>query len=190
MDIGSIAVTVLRLVVPFSILRYPIGGIIACMILDTYDNPLADILGGRHGFGGEVIGYHRLDKVLDIYYLAFAFVVSLRWENPLTRRTSIILFSHRLVGVALFLLTGWRSFLLIFPNIFEYFFLAYLIIERFFPRFRLETISRLVIVLLIVGLPQVFREYVYHYLDMGLYDYFDIVSRWDWIKTRFLQIPR
>lgn len=190
MDIGSIAVAVLRLVVPFSILRYPIGGVIACMTLDTFDGPLTCILGGRHGFGGQVIGYHRLDKVLDIYYLAFAFAVSLRWRNPLARRTSIILFCHRFVGVSLFLVTGWRPFLLIFPNIFEYFFVFYLIIERFFPRFRLETIPRLAIVLLIVGLPQIFREYVYHYLDMGLYEYLDIASIRDWIKTRFLQIPR
>lgn len=172
---------------PFSILRYPIGGVIACMALDTYDTPLAGILGGRHSFGGEVIGYQRLDKVLDIYYLAFGFVVSLRWENPLARRTSIILFSHRFVGIALFLLTGWRTFLLIFPNIFEYFLVFYLITQRFSPRFRLEKISHLVIVLLIVGLPQIFREYVYHYLDMGLYQYLGIAHYGDWIKTRFLR---
>ena len=165
------------------------------MTLDTFDVTLVDIWGGRHGFGGEAIDYHHLDKVLDIYYLAFAFVVSLRWKNPLARRTSIILFCYRFVGVALFLLTGWRTLLLIFPNIFEYFFIFYLITQRFFPRFRLEKISHLVIVLLIVGLPQVFREYVYHHLDMNLVEILNVFTPlkideptlWDWVKARFLR---
>jgi len=164
------------------------------LTLDTFDVTLVDILGGRHGFGGEIIDYQYLDKLLDIYYLLFAFVVSLRWKNTLARHTSITLFCYRFVGVALFLLTGWRTLLLIFPNIFEYFFIFYLVTQKFLPGFRLEKISHLVIVLLVIGLPQICREYVYHHLGLGIVDALNAYTPlkieeptlWDWIKARFL----
>jgi len=185
----------LRLAIPFSILRYPLAGIIACLALDYADTGLVDILGGSYSFGSEAIDYQHLDKVLDIYYFLFAFVVSLRWENTLARRTSITLFGYRFVGVMLFLITDWRIVLIFFPNIFEYFFIFYLVTQKFFPGFRLEKISHLVIVLLIIGLPKVLHEYALHYLLMGTADMLNAFTPlkieeptlWDWIKVRFLR---
>lgn len=188
-------VVVLRLAIPFSILRYPLVGIIACLTLDYVDTGLVDILGGCHGFGSEAIGYQHLDKLLDIYYLLFAFVVSLRWKNTLARHTSITLFCYRFVGIMLFLITDWRISLILFPNIFECFFIFYLVTQRFFPGFRLEKVSHLVIVLLIIGVPKVLHEYALHYLLMGTADMLNAFTPlkieeptlWDWIKARFLR---
>jgi len=188
-------VIVLRLAIPFSILRYPLVGIIACLTLDYVDTGLVDILGGCHGFGSEAIGYQHLDKLLDIYYLLFAFVVSLRWKNTLARHTSITLFCYRFVGIMLFLITDWRISLILFPNIFECFFIFYLVTQRFLPGFRLEKVSHLVIVLLIIGVPKVLHEYALHYLLMGTADMLNAFTPlkieeptlWDWIKARFLR---
>ena len=178
---------------PVSILRYPLAGLIACMVLDTFDVTLADIWGGRIGLESEAFDYHHIDKLLDTYYLSFAFVVSLKWQDRLARRTSVILFWHRLVGVVLFEATGWRPFLLLFPNIFEYFFLAYLVVRKFSPGFHLTKVSQLIVILLIVGLPQLFREYNYHYRGMSLVEVINAFTPFniressllDWFKGRF-----
>ncbi len=198
MDIGSIVVIVLRLVVPFAILRYPLAGIAACMTLDTFDVVLVDILGGHQGFGGGVIGYHALDKILDTYYLVFILMVALRWENTLARNTSIILFAYRFIGVVLFELTGQRALLLVFPNFFEYFVVFNLITQRFFPRFGLVQTSQLAMVFLIIGVPQLLREFTYHYLKMSLVEQLNTFTPlnirestlWEWVKATSLQILR
>ena len=45
------------------------------------------------------------------------------------------LFFYRMVGVMAFELTGWRPLLLVFPNTFEYFFIAYELVRlRWDPR--------------------------------------------------------
>lgn len=178
---------------PVSILRYPLAGLIACMVLDTFDVTLAAIWGGRIGLASEAFGYHQVDKVLDIYYLAFAYAVSLRWPNQLARRTSAVLFWYRFAGVVLFLATGWRPSLLVFPNIFEYFVFLYLVVDRFFPHLRPRKVLHIVLMLLLVGLPQLFREYTYHYREMSLVEIvntftpFEIrePSIWLWFKGRF-----
>ena len=177
---------------PVSILRYPLAGLIACMVLDTFDVTMAAIWGGDIGLGGES-GYHQVDKLLDIYYLSFAFAVSSKWQDRLARHTSVVLFWHRLAGVVLFEATGWRPFLFLFPNIFEYFFLAYLVVRKFSPGFHLTKASQLIVILLIVGLPQLFREYNYHYRGMSLVEVINAFTPFniressllDWFKGRF-----
>jgi hypothetical protein len=122
MDIGTIVVSVLRLVVPFSILRYPLGGFVAALVLDIFDAPLASIISPQNiAFGRDAVAYNLLDKWLDLYFLFFAFLVSLRWQNVLAKRTAISLFLLRALGVILFSLTGSRSYLFFFPNLMEFF---------------------------------------------------------------------
>ncbi len=53
--------------------------------------------------------------------LTFA-IVATRWQG-LERRIALALLAFRLIGVATFELTGARSTLLLFPNVFEFWFL-------------------------------------------------------------------
>ena len=63
---------------------------------------------------------------MDIYYLAIAYLATMRnWVNLPAFRVSRFLYFYRLVGVVAFELTQIRALLLIFPNTFEYFFIAY-----------------------------------------------------------------
>ena len=56
------------------------------------------------------------------------------WSSDAAFRVSQFLFDYRLVGVMLFELLDSRLMLLIFPNTFEYFFIAYEVIRlRFDP---------------------------------------------------------
>ncbi|MEK7281471.1 MAG: hypothetical protein AAB037_03865, partial [Chloroflexota bacterium] len=73
-----------------------------------------------------------------------------------------------------------------------------LITQRFFPRFRLEQASQLTIVFLIIGVPQLLREFTYHYLKMSLVEQLNAFTPlnieqstlWEWVKAASLQILR
>jgi len=191
MDFASIIVIILRLIVPVSILRYPLVGIIICIVLDLFEGTLVYVLGGEV-FGGGVISYHFLDKLLDIYYLSFAFFVALRWKVRLVRISIISLFSIRLIGTLLFLFTGFRLFLLLFPNIFELFFIYCLVANKWFPQFYPKSLSKLLIILIILGLPKLALEYLIHYKQITFIQFIDSLFKietpvWDWIKILFLQ---
>jgi hypothetical protein len=61
-----------------------------------------------------------------MYYLAIAYLSTLRnWTNDSAVGVARFLYFYRLVGVVAFELSHVRALLLIFPNTFEYFFIAY-----------------------------------------------------------------
>ena len=63
---------------------------------------------------------------MDVFYLAIAYLSTLRnWVSNDAFRVSRFLYFYRLVGVVAFELTQTRALLLVFPNTFEYFFIAY-----------------------------------------------------------------
>jgi len=167
-------------------------GIISCIFFDIYDLPILGILKSPNLFWG--IEYHYVDKVLDTYYLFFFFLLSLKWKDNLAKKTSSFLFFCRLTGVVGLLSTQERDSLLFFPNIFENFFLFYLIAKSISPTFEIKTISRLFFVLLIVGTPKIFQEYVAHHLKLWPAEFltrftpFHIEQRTltEWFKIKFL----
>ena len=123
--------------------------------------------------------YHSLDKLLDLYYLGLEAWVSLRWTERLPRLASFTLYVYRVVGVALFEVLGWRALLFFFPNLFENWFLFYLVRSRFFPSLRLDTWPRLLGWLLVLYLPKLGQEYLLHISE---------VQPWAWLKDR-LRVP-
>ena len=154
----------LRLIIPFTIFRWPLLGGLLAFAADFYDFPLLNSFGW--GFLTPET-YQPVDKMLDIYYLSFEFLVALRWRDLLARKSAIAFFSWRLIGVIAFELTQMRKLLFFAPNIFEYFYLALLTIKKFRPAFRL-TRKTLAIMLLVVGVPKLVHEYILHYLEYPL----------------------
>jgi len=115
-----VAVVGARFLVPLLIPRYPLPAILAALILDGVDQTIFQ------AFGYDPPGYQGYDKAMDLYYLAIAYLSTMRnWTSEPAVRVSRFLYFYRLVGVLVFELSGWRPFLLIFPNTFEYFFIAY-----------------------------------------------------------------
>ena len=64
-----------------------------------------------------------LDKWLDQVYLAAFLWVALRWSEP-ARTVAIALYAFRLVGFVAFEMTHERALLLLFPNVFEFWFIV------------------------------------------------------------------
>ncbi len=173
MTTGQLIVIGLRLVVPLVILRRPLLGGVLAMLLDGADVIIVEFFGpggmGRH--------YHSLDKVLDLYYLGLEAFVSLRWQERLARRTSVGLYLYRLVGVLLFEVTDIRWLLFAFPNLFENWFLFYLIRCRFFPKLRLDTWRRIAVTLGLLYVPKLGQEYLLHVAE---------TQSWGWFKDSVL----
>ncbi|MET8151658.1 hypothetical protein ACIBSW_38290 [Actinoplanes sp. NPDC049668] len=115
-----VAVVGARFFVPLLIPRYPLPAIIAALVLDGVDQTIFQAM------GYDPPGYQGYDKAMDVYYLAIAYLATLRnWTSRPAVRVAMFLYFYRLVGVVAFELTDTRALLLIFPNTFEYFFIAY-----------------------------------------------------------------
>ncbi len=167
----------IRLIVPLFTFISPFFGYVAAMLADAYaDCTLVDLLGG--GFGAN---YHFFDKWLDFYMLAIAAIVSLRFKK-LEKYTCLVLFSIRAVGIILFEITNNHIFLVIFPNIFEFFFVFITFTKIFWKKFEL-TKKNLVTVLLIVSVPKIILEILFH--SLGVDQFF-----WNsWLQTKaWLQV--
>ena len=121
MDVAVFVLVVLsRFLVPLAIPRFPLPAIVLALIIDAADQTILA------AFDVEPANYQAYDKALDIYYLAIAYLSTIRnWTNGMAFRTAQLLWYYRLVGVVAFELSGARPLLLIFPNTFEYFFIFY-----------------------------------------------------------------
>jgi hypothetical protein len=109
-----------RFLLPLLIPIFPLPAIIACLVVDAADQTIFQSM------GFDPPGYQSYDKAMDVYYLAMAYVATLRnWASVAAFRVGRFLYFYRLVGVVAFELTHTRALLLIFPNTFEYFFDAY-----------------------------------------------------------------
>ncbi len=109
-----------RFLVPLLIPVFPLPGVVACLVLDGIDQSVFQ------WFGYDPPGYQSYDKAMDVYYLAIAYLATMRnWQSPPAYGVGRFLYFYRLVGVVAFELSHLRALLLVFPNTFEYFFIAY-----------------------------------------------------------------
>ena len=171
-------VIALRALVPLSILRYPLGGAVACLLLDAFDVVLVDALAGLLGEPAEFGPvYPALDKVLDTWYLGIElFVAWTRWPERALRWTAAGLFAWRFVGVVLFELTAVRPLLLVFPNLFENFYLYVTVCRKWAPRLLPRRWITLLTVLVVLLLPKLAQEWLLHFAQF---------HPWQWLKTTF-----
>ena len=126
-----------RLIVPLFIPRFPLI-IIAALIIDAVDQTLLAQL--TEVDTGENGPYQSYDKALDIYYLTVAYLAAMRnWKSEGAFQVARFLFLYRLVGVTLFELFDERWLLFVFPNTFEYYFIAYEVVRLRWDPTRIST---------------------------------------------------
>jgi len=177
---GVLIIIGLRLVVPITIVRWPLWGGIIAMLLDGADVIIADALSLiTQEPGGMGTHYHALDKWLDMYYLTLEAGLSLRWKHRIARITGVILFLYRVIGSVNFEISGARIVLFFFPNLFENFFLFYGAAVRFAPRLLPHTARTLLLALLILSIPKFIQEWILHYAQL---------QPWNWLKEMVLPL--
>ena len=157
LELGPAIVIILRLAIPISMFRWPVGGMFAAIMADNIDTILIQIIG--HGTFGN---YTLTDKLLDTYLLMFFVYFSLRWENKVARRTSIALFWYRMVGVIVLSEADERYLLFFFPNVFEFFFIYQSVTMKWWPNLQVDGFRRLALVLPALLVPKLIQEYIVH----------------------------
>lgn len=125
-------VAAVRVAGSLPVLRWPFRGGVLAVLVDLADLLLRDVL-DLGGLGD----YQAVDKWLDQVYLALFLVVALRWSGT-ERTVAVALYAFRLVGFAAFVVSGERAILLLFPNVFEVWFLLVAGLHRYRPQVRLE----------------------------------------------------
>jgi hypothetical protein len=113
-----VAIGVVRVLGSLPVLRWPFAGGVLAILVDLVDLVLLDWLDPL-----AFDRYQAFDKYLDQVYMAAFLVVALRWRGT-ERTVAIALYLYRLLGFVAFELTGERFVLLVFPNVFEVWFLV------------------------------------------------------------------
>jgi hypothetical protein len=109
-----------RFIIPLFIPRFPLPAVVAALVLDAADQTIF-----QQYTTLDLAGYQTYDKALDIYYLTIAYISTMRnWGGGYAFGVAQFLWYYRLVGVVLFEFTQARWLLLVFPNTFEYYFIA------------------------------------------------------------------
>ena len=167
-------IAAVRLGVPLAIFRWPFWAALACIAADGFDSIIQDAV-GIHPLEGH---YHNFDKAFDIYYLAIEATLAWRWRDAWARATALSLFGLRLLAVALFELTNERwLFFAVGPNVFENFYLFIAGMLTIDAAYRIRSPGQLAAILVFVGAPKVFQEYVMHYRE---------ASTWNFVKENVL----
>ena len=117
-------VAVVRIAGALPVLRWRLAGALFAVVVDLLDLLLFNLFvvyGGWSGFGS----YQAFDKWADQVYLATFLVVAIRDFAPIPRTIAIGLYVYRLIGFAAFEMgIAPREALLVFPNLFEFWFIA------------------------------------------------------------------
>lgn len=159
---GAIIVALIRIFIPLIILRYPLLGGTAALILDAVDIELINTFGFWDDFDNKHIDYQVLDKYLDMFYITLELYILLSFQNKLVKNVGIALYVLRLIGFVFFELADKRLFLFLFPNLFEYFFIFYLAHKKILKRDLLTSYRNLTIVLVALLIPKLIQEYIAH----------------------------
>jgi hypothetical protein len=170
-----VVIVAARLLVPLLIPRFPLV-IVAALLLDGVDNAL---LRGLTEVDLSADGpYQSWDKALDIYYLSIAYLSTMRnWTSRPAFRIGQFLFYYRLVGNVLFELLQSRAMLLLFPNTFEFYFIAY---EAIRQRYDPAHVPARMWLLIAAGLWVVVKLPQEYWIHIAKRDFTDTVAEYPW----------
>lgn len=151
----------LRLLIPLTIFKSPFLGGLASLVIDYFDMDL------MRYFGVEVSEtYQTLDKILDIYYLSFEFLMISTWKDYFVKNIAKFLFLYRMVGVIIFEATKIEKTLFFFPNLFENFFLLYFGLIFFLEKEPVILKKKIIIMLSILLILKLYQEFFLHFVNV------------------------
>lgn len=116
MTTEELIIALVRVLGSLPVLIWPFPGAILAMLDDQSDLFLMNLI-----HAGGVRDYQEFDKLLDQVYMLTFLIVALRWHG-IPRTIAVVLYVYRVIGVVTFEVTGARDILIVFPNLFEFWF--------------------------------------------------------------------
>jgi hypothetical protein len=117
MTTEEIIIAIVRILGSLPVLRWPLAGGIIAILTDLSDLFLKNLIDE-----GGVSDYQEFDKWLDQVYMITFLIVALRWA-AFPRNIAVALYAYRLAGFIVFEITQERDFLILFPNLYEFWFI-------------------------------------------------------------------
>ena len=174
-------IAVVRVLGSLPVLRWAFFGGIFALLVDQSDLFMMNLI-----HLGGLTDYQQFDKYADQVYLLTFLVVALRWE-AVPRTIAIALYGFRLVGFFVFEATGTREVLVVFPNVFEFWFLFVAGVKYFKVDFDYSP-RQLAITAAVLIPAKLFQEWVVHYARWQ--DNFTAVEAveaiWEWFTGPIL----
>jgi hypothetical protein len=175
MTLEVVVVGLYRVVGSLPALRWPLAGGLLAIFVDLTDLYWIQVL----DLGG-IPDYQTFDKLADQVYLAVFLVVALRWSGP-ERAISVALYAFRMVGFVLFELTGARALLVLFPNVFEFWFLFVAALHHVRPAMTWSRLQLAAVLIPLTGAKEV-QEWALHWArlfdNITFLDALDQIRRW------------
>jgi hypothetical protein len=175
MTLEVLVIGAIRVLGSLPVLRWPLAGGVLAVLVDLADLLLRDTL----DLGG-LPDYQSFDKWIDQVYMAAFLAVALRWPAP-ERAVAVALYLYRLVGFVAFEVVGDRNLLLLFPNVFEFWFLLVAAVHWLRPGMAWRAVTMAPALVVLVGLKEL-QEWALHgarlFDGISALDAIDIVRRW------------
>jgi len=157
--------SLIRISAALLIFKWPLFGVLLSALLDGYD---WDYLHTARNFNYDL--YQAWDKAMDVTYLTVAIITARRWKDKTAKKIAVFFYFLRTSGVLLYFLFHIKPLLFFFPNIFENFFIWYLLFTHIS---RKHTISKSGIIwgfiILCIAIPKIIHEYVMHIRNVQLW---------------------
>ncbi|MDG2101254.1 MAG: hypothetical protein P8K05_02805 [Dehalococcoidia bacterium] len=153
MTLEELIISFVRIFASLIVFKFNFFGAILVILIDFSDLFMMNLI----SLGG-VRNYQLLDKFLDLFYIVYFLLITLRWHKIL-RNISILLFIFRILGFILFEFFQNRIILFIFPNIFEFWFIGITLLFLF----RSKISKRKIIIVIFVSTAlKLIQEYILH----------------------------
>ena len=153
MTVEEIIISFVRIFASLIVFKFNFYGGLLVILIDFSDLFMMNLI----SLGG-VRNYQTLDKFLDLFYISFFLIISLRW-SPKVRNISIGLYIFRLIGFVLFEIFEERFILFLFPNIFEFWFIGIALFNKLTKSQSTKNIA--LVLIFAIGL-KMLQEYILH----------------------------
>ena len=173
MALEQLIIAVARIAGSLPVLRWAFFGALLAIVVDFSDLFMMNLIDF-----GEVWDYQTFDKWIDqVYMLTFLWVAVRQWDGP-GRTIAVLLFAFRAIGFVAFEFTGDRWVLFLFPNVFEFWFVAIAAQRHWWPDYEF-TAKRIFIWLLVCTALKLTQEYILHVWQvLDNYTAIGVVTAW------------
>ena len=153
MTVEEIIISFVRIFASLIVFKFNFFGGLLVILIDFSDLFMMNLI----SLGG-VRNYQVLDKFLDLFYISFFLLITLRWSSSV-RNISIALFIFRIIGFILFEIYEERFILFLFPNVFEFWFIGIAFLNKFK---KAHSRKNIVLVLFFAFGLKMLQEYILH----------------------------